>query len=102
MLLVGAGSGLTMMSATHAVLAGVRKSDAALVAGLQNTARQLGGAIGLAALVTLVHSVSAGLSAAGKSSQMAELGGYQMGFLATGVISAISALASLMLRREHD
>ena len=101
-LLVGAGGGLTMMSATHAVLTGVRKPDAGLVAGLQNTARQLGGAIGLAALVTLVHSVAGELSAAGQSSQLAELGGYQAAFLASGLISAISALASLMLRHRHD
>lgn len=41
-LLVGAGNGLVMMSATQAVLAGVPRQDSGLVAGLQNTSRQLG------------------------------------------------------------
>lgn len=101
-LLVGAGSGLTMMSATQAVLSGVPPRDAGLAAGLQNTTRQLGGAIGIAALVTLAHAVTAHLAAAGHARQMAELGGYRVAFLASGVISAVSAIASLMLRHDHD
>lgn len=46
-LLVGAGNGLVMMSATQAVLAGVPRQDSGLVAGLQNTSRQLGGPLAL-------------------------------------------------------
>lgn len=49
-ILIGAGNGFVMMSATNMVLSGIPKVDSGLAAGLQNTARQLGGAIGIALL----------------------------------------------------
>ncbi|CDZ53134.1 MFS transporter [Neorhizobium galegae] len=98
-LLVGGGLGLMIMTATHAVLAGIPHAQSGLAAGLQNTARQLGGAVGIAALVTLAHSVSVAESGTG-SETFGQLAGYHAAFIATGAISAVSALASLLLR--HD
>jgi len=98
-LLVGAGSGLVMMSATQAVLAGVPRKDAGLAAGLQNTARQLGGAVGIAVLGAVAHSVMAAQVADGQAPQMAELAGYHLAFLVAGIVSLVSALASLMLQQ---
>jgi MFS family permease len=46
----GAGMGLSFVPATIAGLAGVDRSDAGIASGLINTSRQVGGAIGLAAL----------------------------------------------------
>ncbi|MGO3741711.1 MFS transporter [Kerstersia sp.] len=97
-LLLGTGCGLVMMSATHAVLAGVPRQDAGLAAGLQNSARQLGGAIGIALLVTLAHAVTASRNAAGQAARLAELDGYRCAFLAAGCLSILAALASLLLR----
>ena len=99
--LVGIGCGLTLMSATQAVLSGIPQKDSGLAAGLQNTARQLGGAIGLASLVALAHGV--GLRSAGGAvlSQASELAGYQAAFLATALISTASALLSLLLGHEE-
>lgn len=97
-LFVGAGCGLVMMSATQAVLACIPQEDAGLAAGLQNAARQLGGASGVALLATLAQSVMAHYVAQGQTPQLAELQGYRVAFLAAGCVSVISALASLLLR----
>lgn len=100
-LLVGGGLGLMIMTATHAVLAGIPHAESGLAAGLQNTARQLGGAVGIAALVTLAHTVSA--SQGGDSLQaVGQLAGYHAAFVATAAISAVSAVASLLLRHDPD
>jgi EmrB/QacA subfamily drug resistance transporter len=45
----GAGLGLSFVTITIAGLAGVERSDAGVAAGLINTSRQIGGALGLAA-----------------------------------------------------
>lgn len=97
-LLVGAGNGLVMMSATQAVLAGVPRQDSGLVAGLQNTSRQLG-AIGIAILASVAHGVTMTHLTAGEMLQVAELAGYHMAFLIAGLVSIVSALASLLLNR---
>lgn len=97
-ILIGAGNGLVMMSATHATLAGVPRKDAGLAAGLQNTARQLGGAIGIAVLVSLAHAVMASGIDAGDHPLAAELNSYRCAFLVTGMISLASALLSLLLK----
>lgn len=98
-LLVGAGNGLVMMSATQAVLAGVPRQDSGLVAGLHNTSRQLGGAIGIAILASVAHGVTMTHLTAGEMLQVAELAGYHMAFLIAGLVSIVSALASLLLNR---
>lgn len=98
-LLVGAGNGLVMMSATQAVLAGVPRQDSGLAAGLQNTSRQLGGAVGIAILASVAHGVTTTHLTAGEMPQVAELAGYRMAFLIAGLVSIASALASLLLNR---
>jgi MFS family permease len=49
-LLGGAGMGLSFVPVTIASLAGVERSDAGVASGLVNTSRQIGGAIGIAAI----------------------------------------------------
>lgn len=48
--LIGCGNGLIMMNATNLILSDIPKKDSGLAAGLQNTTRQLSGAIGIALL----------------------------------------------------
>jgi EmrB/QacA subfamily drug resistance transporter len=49
----GAGMGLSFVPVTIASLTGVERSDAGVASGLVNTSRQIGGAIGLAAVSTI-------------------------------------------------
>lgn len=100
-LLIGGGLGLMLMTATHAVLAGIPSQDSGIAAGLQNTARQLGGALGIAVLVTVTH-IAAGGQTKADITAASQLAGYHAAFLVCGVISGLSALASLFLQRNKD
>jgi MFS family permease len=68
MLVASTGLGLCFLPATAAATAGVAPAEAGMAAGLVNASRQLGGAIGLAALVAIGQppalAVAAGLMAA--------------------------------------
>ena len=55
----GAGMGLSFVPVTIASLMGVERADAGVASGLVNTTRQIGGAIGLAA-VSAVAALSTG------------------------------------------
>jgi EmrB/QacA subfamily drug resistance transporter len=56
----GAGMGLSFVPVTIASLTGVERSDAGVASGLVNTSRQIGGAIGLAAVSAVAASSTNG------------------------------------------
>ncbi len=58
----GLGLGLMLMTATHTAFAAMPKEAAGLAAGLFNSARQLGAALGVALLSLLMERASSGLS----------------------------------------
>jgi hypothetical protein len=55
-LLFGTGNGLAFVPLTSASLAGVRQEDAGAASGLVNVMQQMGGALGLAVLVSVFGS----------------------------------------------
>jgi MFS family permease len=81
-LLVGAGIGTTFVHVTSLAVAGAAPEEAGLVSGLVNTARQMGGALGLAALVA-VSTGSGGLP------------DLTVAFLGTGALATAALLLSL-------
>jgi len=95
-LLVGTGLGLLILAATHAVTSGVPVQDAGLASGLANTARQLGGALGVAALATLVSSI-AQRQVAGSGAHSALLAGTHAAFFAAAGLALLCGLISLRL-----
>lgn len=96
--LMGLGLGLMLMTATHTAMDGVPPQDAGLASGLFNTARQLGAALGIAGLSTLAQGLAHGALAT-QPAPLALLYGYHGVFVATAVLSALAAMASLTLRR---
>ena len=64
MLVASAGLGLCFLPATAAATAGVAPAEAGMAAGLVNASRQLGGAIGLAALVAVGQPPALAVAAA--------------------------------------
>jgi EmrB/QacA subfamily drug resistance transporter len=56
----GAGMGFSFVPVTIASLTGVERADAGVASGLMNTSRQIGGAIGLAAVSTIAASATHG------------------------------------------
>ncbi len=58
LVLIGAGSGMTLVALTSASLADVEPEIAGAASGLVNVSQQLGAAVGLAILVTVFNSVA--------------------------------------------
>jgi EmrB/QacA subfamily drug resistance transporter len=60
----GAGMGLSFVPVTIASLTGVERSDAGVASGLINTSRQIGGAIGIAAVSAIAATATANYASA--------------------------------------
>ena len=61
LMLFGAGNGLAFVPLTSASLTGVRQEDAGAASGLVNVMQQLGGALGLAVLVSVFGTAARGI-----------------------------------------
>ncbi len=94
-LLVGLGLGWCFLPMTQAATAGLPHSQAGLSSGLINTTRQIGGAVGLAAMATVAASTT---RAAARSGRLVALSaGYDRAFTICAVIIAVAAVLALML-----
>ena len=98
MVLVSLGLGLSIVPVTVAATMGVDRREAGLASGLVNTTRQVGGALGLAALATIATDRSKGLRTA-----VALSSGFDRAFLVGGFIGVVGALLALTLpgRNAH-
>jgi EmrB/QacA subfamily drug resistance transporter len=86
---------------TMSATAGVELRDAGLASGLINSSRQVGAAVGLAALVTVATSHTASLlQRGGTSAPEALTRGYDRGFMITAAMAlAMALIAALVLPR---
>jgi EmrB/QacA subfamily drug resistance transporter len=102
----GTGLGFSFVPVTIASLAGVERADAGVASGLVNTSRQIGGAIGLAAISTIAASAASsyahshGVSAAGAA---ATVSGFQTSFVVLGgLLVAAFVVAAVFLRPARE
>lgn len=86
--LIGVGLGVSFISVTIASLAGVPPTHAGVASGLVNVSRQIGGAVGLAAMTTI-----ASLAAHHSTAAPAAVHGDHVAF---GVLAALALLAALL------
>jgi EmrB/QacA subfamily drug resistance transporter len=93
----GLGIGLTFVPMTMAATMGVPPQEAGLASGLLNTSRQLGGALGLAALTALSATAAKTELAHGTTVAAALTHGYGRALLIAGVVSVAGALSALFL-----
>jgi len=91
----GTGLGLSFVPVTIASLQGIGRSDAGVASGLINTSRQIGGAIGLAAVTAIAASSSGHVG-----SSVALDHGYQTALYALTGLSALAAVAAATLLRS--
>jgi len=91
--ILGVGQGLAMPATMMLSMTGVPAADRGLASGLNNTAQQIGGAVGLSAMAAVAAAVTAGREAAG-SDRLAAL---HEGYAATYWIQAALVLAALVL-----
>jgi EmrB/QacA subfamily drug resistance transporter len=96
-LVIGIGLSFLVLPVTIAATSQVEPQDAGVAGGLVNMGRQLGGAIGLAILVTVASSVSrqGGLH----SVDAAIVHGYRVALV---VAAAVSLVAAVLASRLHD
>jgi MFS family permease len=97
----GAGMGLSFVPVTIASLTGVDRSDAGIASGLINTSRQIGGAVGIAAVSAIAATSTRNYADAHAFSTGAALDhGFQTGlYVLTGLLLA-GALISVTLVRS--
>jgi EmrB/QacA subfamily drug resistance transporter len=98
MMLAGVGVSAAMPAAQNAVLAAVPPAEIGTASGVYNTMRQLGGALGVAALAAVFAARGSFASADAVRS------GFAAAMLVAGAISAIGGLAGLSVaaRRAHE
>jgi EmrB/QacA subfamily drug resistance transporter len=105
-LISGAGLALSFVPVTIAGLAGVHRADAGIASGLINTSRQVGGAVGLAAVTTIAASyASNGGGATGLARVTVVDGalthGFQVGFTVLAGVAVLGALIAAVLLRPQ-
>jgi len=94
--LITLGLGLSFTPLAYAATAGVAPHEAGLASGLVNTSRQIGGAVGLAALATVATTRTRDLIASiGRLSAMTS--GYTLAFRIESVIALAAAAAALLV-----
>jgi MFS family permease len=99
-LLVGLGMAISFVAVTIAALQGVQPQNSGIASGLVNTSRQIGGAIGLAAITTIATTYASQQSGA-VSAAAATTHGFRVAF---GVLAALALLATLLVptMRAHE
>jgi MFS family permease len=98
---LGFGAGLSFVSITTAALERVDEEAAGLASGLLSTSVQIGGALGIAILVSVLTTRSGDLAGSGSAPLAAEVGGLQLAFLiAAGVAQVASLLAGFGLKKR--
>ena len=102
----GTGLGFSFVPVTIAALTGVERADAGVASGLVNTSRQIGGAIGLAAISTITASAAASYAGAhgvSAASSAATVSGFQTAFVVLGgALVAAFVVAAVFLRPARE
>ncbi|MBE3204978.1 MFS transporter [Frankia sp. CH37] len=97
LVLIGLGMGVNMVAVTTAATSGVPPQIAGLASGLLNTGRQIGAAVGLAALTTIADHRTDGRLAAGVTPAEALTSGYALGFWIAAGLLILACLIAVLL-----
>jgi EmrB/QacA subfamily drug resistance transporter len=98
MILMGIGAGITFNPLLLAAMGDAEPSEAGLASGIVNTAFMMGGALGLAVLVSVADSRTDSLRGGGDGPLEALTGGYHAAFFVAAAFAAVGALLGLLLR----
>ena len=101
-LLIGVGLGFSFVPISIAALAGIESREAGLASGLINTNQQIGGAIGLAILITVSTTRTDNLLAAGVSEPAAFVSGFQLAFWVGAAFAIIGLVTTLVVLKRDD
>jgi EmrB/QacA subfamily drug resistance transporter len=98
-MLAALGAGWSLVPATIVAVKGVPPEQNGLASGVVNTARLVGGTLGLAVLTTLATSHTNDLLAGGTGQLDALTAGYRIGFLVGAGLCLTGAVAAITLLR---
>ena len=102
-ILAGAGLGFSFVPVTIAAVTGTRPHEAGLASGLINTTQQVGGALGVAILVSISSSKIADFGPGGQVNPVALTEGYSQAFLVGAGFALLAAvLASVMISSKDS
>ena len=96
-LLVAVGIGLSVVPSTIAATQGAGQARAGLASGLVNTARQVGGALGIALLISLATQYTSHLIGENRSVPEALTDGFRLAYLIGAGLAALAAAVTLKL-----
>jgi MFS family permease len=102
MVILGVGVGMAMNPVLLAAMSDVAPQEAGLASGVVNTAFMMGGALGLAVLVSLSASRTDSLSDGGSSAVAALNGGYHAAFVVGAAFAAAAALVAAVVLRSSE
>jgi MFS family permease len=100
--LIGVGLGFAFVPVSIAALSGASGKEAGLASGLINTNQQIGGAIGLAVLISISTTRSDNLIAEGVDQLEALTDGYSLAFWVAATIAALGVLVTLLALKRED
>jgi Arylsulfotransferase (ASST)/Major Facilitator Superfamily len=96
-LLVAVGIGLSVVPSTIAATQIAGPEQAGVASGLVNTSRQVGGAVGIALLISIATGYTSHLIGAGRGVPTALVGGFRLAYLIGAALAALAALAAFAL-----
>jgi MFS family permease len=102
MILLGVGAGMAFNPVLLAAMSDVDPSESGLASGVVNTAFMMGGALGLAILVSLAASRTDRLTASGQGPLAALNGGYHLAFLVGAFFAAAAGVVGAVLLRTRQ
>jgi EmrB/QacA subfamily drug resistance transporter len=101
LVVLGFGLGVASIAATSAGMAQVNPAEQGLVAGLLNTAAQLGTALGLALLNIIAASFTVMLKSSGYTASAALVGGFRWAFFVSAGIAVVGVLVAVFVN-DHQ
>ncbi len=98
--IVGLGAGLVLIPTSVAAMSGVPAERGGIASALLNVSRQLGGALGLAVISTVVTTRAARALVADHSAAAALTGGFRAGFAVSAGLMIATVVTALLFLRE--
>jgi EmrB/QacA subfamily drug resistance transporter len=99
--ILGFGAGIVIIATSIAAMSGVAADRQGVASALLNVSRQLGGALGLAVISTVITEATARSAAAGGAVPVALTAGFRAGFAVSGALTVAAALTAAVLLREE-
>lgn len=98
--IAGFGAGMAFIPSSVAAMSGVPAERNGVASALLNVSRQLGGALGLAAISTVIATRTSHALTVGRASGNAMTTGFRAGFAVSAGLLVASVIAALILLRE--